>query len=146
MVILLTALMSAMLLTGCEKGPEVVDESLPGSVFVIANNEKFEGFAHRVYGKTKEGVSEKTPLPPGDVADELASVAFSDDLMLYVKGDTASPVRYSLYDVLLEPIYEDSADLTAPEYYSGVTYLRVDVEWGDAERSEGYEYFFKFYR
>lgn len=144
--ILSLVLLAALLLAGCQKEPDAVDESLPGSVFVIARNEKYTGYAHRVYGRTKDATSEEDRLSPSDAAEHLESVYFYDDLMLYIRGETASPAQYSLYDILFEPIYEGGDELIAPDYGSGVTYLCVDVEWGDEKRSEGYQYYFQFYR
>ena len=142
----LLSLVVALALAGCAaEDPSVVDDSLSGSVFVITRNKKHEGYAHRAYGKRGDSVSEEERLLPEDVVEELTSVFFADDLELYIKGKTDGSLTYSLYDAHFEPLYEKSAEFSAP-LYGGVYYLCVDVVWGDASRSEGYQYFFQFDR
>jgi len=99
-----------------------------GGVIIVANDVAHEPYVHFFHSATRYVSVSGLPFSPEAAAQQLQEIPLTNSLQIFVEGDYAHSVSFSLYDETFNLIYEGKDSFVLPAE-AGVFLLCIDIMW-----------------
>jgi hypothetical protein len=137
LLIIIAILTLIIAMCGCCQNNKLV-----GSISVFSNGEEYTPVSNWIFSLENRLAGDGMRKRPDEVSADLAEIPLSDDFKIVIDGKTTGNVTYTLFNENNEEMYFRDYEFKKPSE-SGVYILLIEIAWGNKNRYEGYQYFFK---